>query len=62
MQEVPLGEIAAFRSALLAYAEEQAGELCRRIDRTGQLSDSDRAEILALSHRFLEQYRAAHAR
>ena len=62
MQEVPLGEIAAFRSALLTYAEEQAGELCRRIDRTGQLSDSDRAEILALSHRFLEQYRAAHAR
>ena len=62
MQEVPLREIAAFRSALLAYAEEQAGELCRRIDRTGQLSDSDRAEILALSHRFLEQYRAAHAR
>ncbi|MGN0478274.1 MAG: F0F1 ATP synthase subunit alpha [Hominenteromicrobium sp.] len=62
MQEIPLEKVTDFRSALLAYAEEQAGELCRRIDRTGQLSDSDREEILALAHRFLDQYQAENAR
>ena len=62
MQEVPLADIPSFRSALLAYAEEQAGELCCRIDRTGQLSDSDREAILELARAYLAQYREAHTR
>lgn len=56
MQEVPLEAVNAFQKALLAYAETQNAELCRRIDRTGVLSDADREEIRQLSKAFLRQY------
>ncbi len=56
MQEVPLEAVNAFQKALLAYAETQNAELCRRIDRTGVLSDADREEIWQFSKAFLRQY------
>lgn len=56
MQEVPLEAVNAFQKALLAYAETQNAELCRRIDRTGVLSDADREEIRQFSKAFLRQY------
>lgn len=58
MQTVPLEEMDRFRDGLLAFAEEEAADLCRRIDRTGQLPGEDREELLALSRRFLEAFQA----
>ena len=58
MQEVPLERLADFRAQLLAFAEAEAADLCRRIDRTGQLPQEDREEILSLSRRFLELFLA----
>ena len=53
-----LEELDRFRDGLLAFAEEEAADLCRRIDRTGQLPGEDREELLALSRRFLEAFQA----
>ncbi|MCI8870963.1 MAG: F0F1 ATP synthase subunit alpha [Lawsonibacter sp.] len=53
--EVPAARMDGFRAQLLAYVEEQAPELCQRIDRTGKLPDEDRAEILTLGRRLLEE-------
>ena len=57
MQDVPLDDMDAFRAGLLAYVEEEGQDLCRRIDRTGQLSPEDRTEILALARKYLGQFR-----
>ncbi len=56
MQDVPVERIDAFRTGLLAYAGEEAPDLCARIDQSGRLSDADREEILALSKEFLTQF------
>ena len=58
MQDVPLDELDRFRRELLAFVEEEDADLCRRIDVTGLLSQDDRAELLALSRRFLEVWKA----
>ncbi len=60
MQEVPLNEVNTFQKALIAWAEQQAPELCARIDRTGQLSDEDRTDIQHFSKAFLGQYQESH--
>ena len=44
MQEVPLERMDGFRAGLLAFMEEEAADLCRRIDQTGWLSVEDRQE------------------
>ena len=49
-----LEELDTFRSGLLAYVEQEAPDLCRRIDQMGQLSQEDREEILALARQFPE--------
>jgi F-type H+-transporting ATPase subunit alpha len=54
MQDIPLSELEAFREGLFAFAEEEAAELCRRVDRTGQLPPEDREALLSLSRRFLQ--------
>ena len=58
MQDVPLDELDRFRRELLAFVEEEDADLGRRIDVTGLLSQDDRAELLALSRRFLEVWKA----
>ena len=58
MQDIPLDSMDAFRSGLLACAEEEGQELCRRIDSTGLLSPGDREEIIAIARRYLAQYLA----
>ena len=58
MQDVPLDELDRFRRELLTFVEEEDADLCRRIDVTGLLSQDDRAELLALSRRFLEVWKA----
>ena len=59
MQDIPLDGIDLFEEKLLAALEENAPDLCRRLDMTGQLSQDDREEIIHLAHEFLEEYQAA---
>ena len=59
MQEVPLEQMDGFRAGLLAFAEEEAPDLCRRIDQTGRLPQEDREEILDLAGKYLEAFRAS---
>ena len=59
MQELELDSIDRFGDDLLAFMEEQAQDLCRRIDMTGQLQEEDREEILHLAREFLEDWRTA---
>ena len=56
MQDLPLGEMDRFRAGLTAYVEDQAPDLCRRVDQTGQLSQEDREEIVALSQKYREDF------
>ncbi len=56
MQEVPLEQMDAFRACLLAAIEEEAPDLCQRVDRTGQLAPEDREEIVSLAKRTLESF------
>ncbi len=58
MQDIPLDEIDRFEDRLLAYMEEQAPDLCHRIEMTGQLSQEDREEILQLAREFLETFQS----
>lgn len=59
MQDIPLDEIDRFEDRLLAYMEEQAPDLCHRIEMTGQLSQEDREEILQLAREFLETFQSS---
>ena len=58
MQDVPIDQMDQFRTELLDYLEEQAPDLCRRIDRTGRLPEEDREELLDLSKKFLSQFQS----
>ena len=55
LQEVPVRRLPKMRERLLAYIERERGELCARIDATGQLSDSERADIAALSKAYVQK-------
>ena len=55
MQDVPLNRMEDFRRELLEFVEEQAPELCSRIDGTGKLPDEDREQILTLAKQFRDQ-------
>ena len=57
MQDIPLEQMEAFRTGLLAYVEKESPDLCRRIDMTGLLTPEDREEILDLSRKFLTGFR-----
>ncbi len=58
MQDVPLDNMSRFHTELIKYAEKNMSDVCRRVDTTGQLSDSDREEILKVAKEFLEKYKA----
>lgn len=58
-RDVPLARQEAFTEFLLSFLEEQAPDLCQRIDRTGLLPQEDREEILTLSRQALEQFNRA---
>ena len=57
MQDVPLEQMDEFTDFLLSFLEEQAPDLCQRIDRTGLLPQEDREENLTLARKALEQFR-----
>ena len=58
MEQIPLDEIDDFRAQLLQFMQEQAGELCARIDATGKLADGDKDGILKLAKQFRDSYLA----
>ena len=58
MEQIPIDEIDDFRTQLLQFMQEQAGELCARIDATGKLADGDKDEILKLAKQFRDSYLA----
>ena len=58
MEQIPIDEIDDFRAQLLQFMQEQAGELCARIDVTGKLADGDKDEILKLAKQFRDSYLA----
>ena len=58
MQDVPLSEMDGFRTRYLQHMEGAAGDLCRRIDETGQLPQEDIQTILDLARAFLADDRA----
>ena len=62
MQDVPLDQLERFRAGLLSALEEDAPDLCRRIDMTGLLSADDRGEILSLARAFLEDFQSGRER
>ena len=49
LQDVPLRQMDRFRKDFLADMERTAGSLCRKIDQTGELSDSDMQSIVDLA-------------
>ena len=59
MQDVPVDQLDGFRSGLLAFIEEQLPDLCRRIDLTGVMPETDREEILKLAREYLRQFQAS---
>ena len=58
MEQIPIDEIDDFRAQLLQFMQEQAGELCARIDATGKLADGDKDGILKLAKQFRDSYLA----
>ena len=56
MQDIPVDNIADFRTKLLDYFHEEEGTLCKQIDSTGQLSDDDKQQIIETANKFKESY------
>ena len=59
MQDIPAPEVPKFIEALIEMFESDHRDLCERIDREGQLPDDLKQEILDISAKFKEKYRAA---
>ena len=53
LQDLKVQEVDQFRRDFLAYMEERAADLCRRIDRSGKLSQEDQDQILRMAKDFL---------
>ena len=56
MQDIPVDNIADFRTKLLDYFHEEEEVLCKQIDSTGQLSDDDKQQIIETANKFKESY------
>ncbi len=56
MQKVPLDDILNFRSALLEHFNSSESVLCKQIDRTGKLSDDEKAHIIEVAEKFRDEY------
>ncbi len=56
MQDIPLDKIDKFREGLVGFLEEEAADLCRRVDMTGKLSEEDKEELVDLGRKFLSEY------
>ena len=56
MQDIPLDDINKYREELLNHYHENEGSLCEKLDRTGQLSDEDKSDIIEISKKFTESF------
>ena len=56
MQDIPVDDIGKFREELLDYYHENEGSLCERLDRSGQLSDEDKGEIIESSKKIVKSF------
>ena len=56
MQDLPVDNIADFRTKLLEYFHEEEDALCKQIDSSGQLSDEDKQSIIDAANKFMENY------
>jgi F-type H+-transporting ATPase subunit alpha len=56
MQDIPLDRMDKFREGLIAFVEDEAADLCRRVDMTGKLSEDDKKELADLSGDYLSDY------
>ena len=52
LQDLKVQEVDQFRRDFLAHMEEKAADLCRRIDRSGKLSQEDQDQILQMAKDF----------
>ncbi len=58
MQDVPLDRMEEFRAGLLSHVEENAPDICRGVDITGHLDQSDREQIVALARDYLALFQS----
>ena len=59
MQDLPAAEVPKFIEGLIEMFESDHRDVCDRIDREGQLPDNLKKEILDISAKYKEKYRAA---
>ena len=58
---IPFDEIAEFRRGLLGYFAENEQMMYKEIEKTGELSDEVKAEIVRAANEYLKQWNAEHA-
>ena len=59
MQSVPVSEVPRFIEGLIELFESDHKDICDRIDETGKLDDDPKKEILDISAKYKEKFRAA---
>ena len=56
MEDVPIDDLLVYREKLLEAVETKHDDVCRRIDRNGQLTDHDKQLLLNTAKAFTEQW------
>jgi len=59
MQDIQAAEVPKFIEGLIEMFESEHKDLCDRIDKEGQLPDDLKQEILDISAKYKEKYKAA---
>lgn len=62
ISQVPVNDVGAFKNGLLKFIEMQAPYIRQDIDRTGELSDDDRNDIINLASDYLKRVKEGKSR
>lgn len=62
ISQVPVNDVGAFKNGLLKFIEMQAPYIRQNIDRTGELSDVDRNDIINLASDYLKRVKEGKSR
>ena len=62
ISQVPVNDVGAFKNGLLKFIEMQASYIRQNIDRTGELSDDDRNDIINLASDYLKRVKEGKSR
>ncbi len=54
MQDIKPDDIIKFRQGLLDYFHEEENDICEQLEKSGQMSDETKAEIIEISKKYLE--------